>query len=181
MSTLFLFAIAIANIFILVGRLRGVRARQARRTVRRGRSQHPAREPRPLGPAVPAAVPLHPRKLADVSAGLPVRARLRHRDRDRRAGDFRVAGRARPVVLVAADLPGAVHRRHEPRRHDRFGADGARLWLGVRETDPQALLQSDDHVGVGRGGAPDRRRRGAGTDRREARAHRRRSGIGSRC
>ena len=81
------------------------------------------------------------------------------------------------VVLVAADLPGAVHRRHEPRRHDRLRADGARLWLGLREADPQALLQPHHHVGVGRRGASDRQRRGARADRREARALRRRLGL----
>ena len=62
-----------------------------------------------------------------------------------------------------------------------FGADGAGLWLGVRETDPQALLQSDDHVGLGRRGAPDRRRAGAGARSPRSSRSPAASGIGSRC
>ena len=93
-SALFLFAIAIANIFILVAVYKTFQRVKRGEPFRRGRPQHPAGQSRPAGPAVPAAVPLHPRELADVSAGLPVRPRLRHRDRDRRARDFGVASRA---------------------------------------------------------------------------------------
>ena len=46
-------------------------------------------------------------------------------------------------------FPAAVHRRHDAHRHDRRRADARRLWLGVHEADPQALLQHDHHRGLG--------------------------------
>ena len=63
-------------------------------------------------------------------------------------------------------FPGAVHRRHDADRHDRQHPDAGRLWLGLRQADPQALLQSDHHRGIG-----DRRRRRRRP--RDAQSHRR--------
>ena len=72
-------------------------------------------------------------------------------------------GLAGPVDLVDPGLPGAVHRRHDPDRHDRQHPDARRLWLGLRQADPQALLQSHHHCRFGRGRGDRRRPRGART------------------
>ena len=50
-------------------------------------------------------------------------------------------------------FPRFVHRRHDAARHHRQRADGARLWLGLRQAGAQALLQHDHHVRVGDGRA----------------------------
>ena len=68
------------------------------------------------------------------------------------------AGGAGPVDLVDPGVSGAVHRRHDAGRHHRQRADARRLWLGLRQADPQALLQPDDHRGLGRRRAGRRRR-----------------------
>ena len=90
-------------------------------------------------------------ELAHVSARLPVRARLRHRDRGRPARHLGGGGGERAVDLVDPGFPGAVHRRHDADRHHRQRADDRRLWLGLREADAQALLQHDHHVRFGGG------------------------------
>ena len=63
--------------------------RETRRALRRGGSRPAARQPRPAGPPVPPAVRPDHQELAHVSAGLPVRAGLRHRDRGRRCSASR--------------------------------------------------------------------------------------------
>ena len=62
------------------------------------------------------------------------------------------------TILV---FPGAVHRRHVAGRHHRQRADGRRLWLGLRQADPQALVQPDHHRRVGGRRHLHRRHRGA--------------------
>ena len=74
--------------------------------------------------------------------------------------------------LVDPGVPGAVHRRHVADRHHRRHPDARRLWLGLRQADPQALLQSDHHVRFGAGRRADRRHRGARPDRRQAQPRR---------
>ena len=53
------------------------------------------------------------------------------------------------VGLVHPGLSGAVHRRHVADGHDRRHIDAGRLRLGLRQADPQALLQPDDHGSIG--------------------------------
>ena len=50
--------------------------------------------------------------------------------------------------------------------HDRQHSHARRLWLGVHQADPQALLQSHHHRGVGRRRGDRRRPRDAQSDRR---------------
>ena len=73
-----------------------------------------------------------------------------------------------PVGLVDPGVPGPVHRRHVAGRHDRQHADAARVRLGLRQADPEAVLQHDDHVGLGDRRAAGGRDRGVGPDRRAA-------------
>ena len=55
------------------------------------------------------------------------------------------------VALVDPGVSRPVRGRHGAGRHDGRRADAGRLQLGVREADPQALLQPHHHPGLGRG------------------------------
>ena len=179
-SALFLLLIGIANLFILRGVWAAfIRVRDGEAVGRRG-SRRAAGRPRPARPPVPARVPRRSR-----SAGTCIRS----------ASCSASASTPRPKSACSASrptqaaqgmsfwsilvFPGAVHRRHVADRHHRQRADGARLWLGLRQSDPQALVQPDHHRRVGRRRALHRRHRGAGPDRRQARPRGRRSGASS--
>ena len=54
------------------------------------------------------------------------------------------AAKGLPIWSILV-FPALVYRGHVARRHQRRRADGRRLWLGIRQPGPQALLQSDDH------------------------------------
>ena len=119
----------------------------------RGRgSRHPAEPARAARAPVPAAVPPDHAKLAHVPARLPVRPRLRHRDRGQRCSASRRRRRRKGVsiwsILVFPALFAAGMSLVDT-------TDGIlmlrRLWLGVRQADAQALLQPDDHLRL-RGG-----------------------------
>ena len=84
-SALFLFAIAIANIIVLVSVWRTFQTVKTGRPVRRGRARPHARQSRPARAPVPPLLSPDRAQLADVSARRPVRPRLRHRDRGRPA------------------------------------------------------------------------------------------------
>ena len=53
-------------------------------------------------------------------------------------------------------FPALYHRRHVADRHHRRRADAWDLWLGLRQTHPEIILQHHHHVGLGHRGA-DRR------------------------
>ena len=56
------------------------------------------------------------------------------------------ASLAGPFDLVDPGLSRPVHRRHDPARYDRQHPHARRLWLGLHQADPQALLQSHHHA-----------------------------------
>ena len=62
--------------------------------------------------------------------------------------------------------------------HDRLDPDARRLWLGLRQADPKALLQPDDHGRLGAGGRHRRRPRDAEPHRRPVGLERRRRLLG---
>ena len=64
-------------------------------------------------------------------------------------------------LFVDHGVPGAVHGRHGADRHHRQRRHGRGLWLGLRQPDPQALVQPHHHRRIGSGRALYRRRRGA--------------------
>jgi cytochrome c biogenesis protein CcdA len=80
----------------------------------------------------------------------------------------RDAGFARIVDLVDPGVSGAVHGRHDAARYDGQYFDAGRLRLGFREADPQALLQPHHHGGVGRRRGGRRRPRSVESHRRSA-------------
>jgi high-affinity nickel-transport protein len=53
------------------------------------------------------------------------------------------------IHLVDHGLSGTLCRRDVTHRYDRQHSHARSLWLGLRQTDSQALLQSDHHVCVG--------------------------------
>ena len=124
-SALFLFAIAIANIFILVAVYKTFqRVKRGGTLVEDDLDMLLAKRGllgrlfRPLFRFIRASWQMYPLGFLfglgfDTATEIGV------------LGDFRGASRAGAVVLVAADLPGAVHRGHEAGRHDRRRADGA--------------------------------------------------------
>ena len=139
-SALFLFAIAIFNIIVLRSIYRTFQA------VKRGK---PFVEEdfdvllnnRGFSSAhLPAPVPARHQELAHVSGRVPVRPGLRHRDRSRPVRHLSRAGDERRIPGDDHGVSGPVRRRHDLDRHDGRGAHARRLWLGVHETDPQALL-----------------------------------------
>ena len=71
----------------------------------------------------------------------------------------------RHAALVYHDLSLALRRRNVVDRYDGWHRDAGSLWLGFREAGPQALLQSDDHVGFSLRCAGHRGDRGAGPRR----------------
>ncbi len=95
-----------------------------------------------------------PQAVAHVSAGLPVRARLRHGHRGRAARPGRRGSGERPAVLRDPLPADPVRGRHVAVRHDRRRVHELRLRLGVLAAGAQALLQHhrDGPVG-GRGAA----------------------------
>ena len=87
--------------------------------------------------------------------------------------DLRDASVARLADLVDFGVSGAVYGRHDLDRYDRQHPDARCLWLGLRQTDPQALLQPDDYGGVGNRRHRGRRSRDAEPDWRSAGTDRR--------
>ena len=90
-----------------------------------------------------------PQAVADVPARLPVRPRLRHRDRGRAARARRRRGGQRAAVLRDPLPADPVRGRHVAVRHDRRRVHELRLRLGVLAAGPQALLQHHRHRAVG--------------------------------
>ena len=88
-SALFLFAIADRQPGHPARRLADLPACAQGRPLCRRRFRSAAQQPRPARALVPPAVPAHRRELAHVSTRLPVRARVRHRDRGGVARAFR--------------------------------------------------------------------------------------------
>ena len=138
-SALFLLAIAAVNLTIFFGVLR------AFRHVRAGgayveedmdlllaKGGFLARIFRPLFAMVTP-------ELAHVSARLPVRPGLRHRDRDRPNRHLRRRGVEGSADLVDPGFPCIVHRGNDADRHHRQRPDGGRLWLGLPQTHPQTV------------------------------------------
>ena len=151
---------------------------EERRQVRRGRPRPHAVEARIHGAHPAPILPPDRGELAHVSARSAVRPRLRHRDRSRFARDLGDPGRSGPVDLVDSGLSGAVHGRDVAHGHDRQRAHGRRLRLGVRQADPEALLQPDHHGRLGYRRRRGRRARSAQSDRRPARPYRGRGLLG---
>ena len=121
------------------------------------RARGPAQQPRLHEPLLLDGHQRHQEALADVPARTAVRARLRHRDRDRAARDSRRRG-GRRASLVRDPVPAdPVRRRHVAARHDRRRVHELRLRLGVLQAGPQGLLQHHHHGTVCRGRAHHRR------------------------
>src|SRR5216683_1557045 len=171
-SALFLFAIALANLVVLRAVYRSFARGEARRPLCRGGPRRAPGAAWPARAAVPAPFRPHRRELAHVPAGLPVRARLRHGDRDRRPRHRCRRGLQGVADLVDPGLSGAVHRGHVAGRHRRRYSHAGRLWLGLHEAVAQALLQLDHHLRVGPGRRRDRQRRGARPPRRKVQPRR---------
>ena len=172
-SALFLLIIGLANLFILRGVWAAfIGARRGEPLSGRG-VRRPAGGWRPADPDVPADLSCRIALVAHVSDRFAVRPRVRHRDGNRPARHIGDPGRTRHVVLDDPGVSRAVHRRHVVAGYHRQRGDGARLWLGVRQSDPQALVQSDHHRDVRCRRDLRRRGRDAGSDRRQARPRRR--------
>ena len=142
-SAFFLFAIAAANILVLMSICRTFHSvKNGGKFVEEDLDLMLAQ--RGFTGACPAPL-LSPDRaeLAHVSARPAVRSWLRHRDRSGSARNLGDTGRAGHVDLVDSGVSGAVHSRDVVDGYDRQRADARRLWLGVPEADPQALLQPD--------------------------------------
>ena len=172
-SALFLFAIAAANVVVLVVGMAQLFGGSSRRTFRRGGSRPRAGRPRPVGAVVPRPVPRSSGKSWQMyPIGLLFGLGFDTATEVGLLGSFGDPGGAGPVDLVDPGLSGAVHRRHDAARHHRQRGDARRLRLGLRQADPQALLQPHHHRRLG-GSGGDRRRTGdAEPDRRPFRPDR---------
>ena len=153
-SGFFLLAIGILNLALLVsifGILR--RMRDGASTNRSWSAARLARFHEP--PLRPCDAPDH-QALADVSAGLSLRPRLRYRDGDR-APLRRGRGRRERPPLLRDPLPSdPVRGRHDPLRHDRRGVHELRLRLGLLGAHSEGLLQPRRDRPLRVGGALDR-------------------------
>ena len=107
----------------------------------------------------------HRHAVEDVPRRRAVRSRVRHRHRGRPPGAGRIRRGGWPAVLRRALAAGPLRCRDVPLRHHRRVLHELRLRLGLRQADPQDLLQPDDHGPVGL-------RRAVHRHRRDPRAHR---------
>ncbi len=101
------------------GRHRQGLPRHAARRVRRGRARGAAEQPRLHEPVPRRPDQVGHEAVADLPHRAAVRARLRHRHRDRPAGARRWRGRVPAAVVRHPHAAGAVRGRDEPARLDR--------------------------------------------------------------
>ena len=143
-SGTFLFVIGVLNLVVLVSIVRVfLRMRDGHSTRRSSRQQLDNRGLHE--PLLQAGDERGPQAVAHVPARAAVRARLRHRDRDRAARDRRRRGGRRAAVLRDPLPADPVRGRDVAARHDRRRVHELRLRLGVLEAGPEGLLQHHDH------------------------------------
>jgi High-affinity nickel-transport protein len=117
-SALFLFAIAFANILVLISVYRTFRTvKKGGRFVEEDLDLVLANRAL-LGRLFRRSFPSDRTQLVNVPVGCPIRPRLRHGDGSRSSGDFRHPGIARSVNLVDFGIAGAVHGRYDADRYD---------------------------------------------------------------
>nr|WP_284288592.1 hypothetical protein [Angustibacter aerolatus] len=157
-SGVFLYVIGIVNLVALVGIVRVFRRMRAGAFDEQQARAGP-RLPRPAGPPHPAGDGVGRAAVADVPGRAGLRPRLRHRQRDRAAGAGRGGCGVRAALVRRAGAAAAVRGRHVAVRHPGRRVHERRLRLGVRQPDPQGLLQPHDHRPVGRRGRAHRQHR----------------------